>query len=93
MWIFATKIAEIENEKISGQINALALMKVFIGLPSQCTKFIEAALKVVFMHLNLFLVAVSSVKVIQIKIALSRLGNGLNVTLPITANFFFLFLV
>ncbi|VDK86397.1 unnamed protein product [Litomosoides sigmodontis] len=28
------------------QINALALMKVFIGLPSQCTKFIEAALKV-----------------------------------------------
>ncbi|KAL3981657.1 hypothetical protein ACH3XW_43935 [Acanthocheilonema viteae] len=27
------------------QINAPALMKVFIGLPSQCTKFIETALK------------------------------------------------
>uniref|UniRef100_A0A158Q8K7 Vacuolar protein sorting-associated protein 11 homolog n=1 Tax=Elaeophora elaphi TaxID=1147741 RepID=A0A158Q8K7_9BILA len=27
------------------QINALALMKVFVGLPSQCTKFIETALK------------------------------------------------
>uniref|UniRef100_A0A8R1TWI0 Vacuolar protein sorting-associated protein 11 homolog n=1 Tax=Onchocerca volvulus TaxID=6282 RepID=A0A8R1TWI0_ONCVO len=27
------------------QINALALMKVFIGLPSQCTRFIETALK------------------------------------------------
>uniref|UniRef100_A0A915Q647 Vacuolar protein sorting-associated protein 11 homolog n=1 Tax=Setaria digitata TaxID=48799 RepID=A0A915Q647_9BILA len=28
-----------------GQINALALMKVFVGLPSQCTKFIETALQ------------------------------------------------
>ncbi|EFO22039.2 hypothetical protein LOAG_06449 [Loa loa] len=27
------------------QINGLALMKVFIGLPSQCTRFIETALK------------------------------------------------
>lgn len=46
------------SERILGQINAPALMKVFVGLPSQCTKFIETALKVVFINLNFFKIIV-----------------------------------
>lgn len=35
----------LSDKACFSQINSLALMKVFIGLPTQCTRFIETALK------------------------------------------------